>query len=67
MELGHRGPLGHPAVPNVFSIEEEHAQILLLENQMEDTVWEGTYKVEIVRMGFVKVCCSMLFHILGNF
>lgn len=67
MEIGHHGHLGHRAVPNVFNIEEEHAQILLLENQMEDIVLEGIYKVEIVQMGFVKVCCSSLFDVLALF
>ena len=55
METGHHGHHGLHAVLNVFNTEEEHVQILLLENQKEDTVLVETCKVETVPMGFVKV------------
>ena len=61
MELGHHGHLGHLAAQNVFNIEEEHVQILLLENPMEDIALEGICRVEIVPMGSVKVSCIILF------
>ena len=55
METGHHGHHGLHAVLNVSNTEEEHVQILLLENQKEDTVLVETCKVETVPMGFVKV------------
>ena len=55
MDLGRLGHLGHHAALNVFSIEEERAQILLLESLMEDIVLAGIFKAEIVQMDFAKV------------
>ena len=55
MGHGRRGHHGHPVALSAFSIEDEHAQTLLLGNQKEGTVLEGICRAETAQTDFAKV------------